>query len=850
MNLARHWLKKRILPPVFLATVVVVALALYIFDTNAQRQLLEDLSHDQQSLRNYWSTEVIHHRKEVEALLQVLTGQPEIAEALDRGDPAWIQGRSHDLYETLSRDQHVDRMAIADARGRILFQHQAPGKPDALPEVALNSLPTGDKPLAGIAIGPSGIGIRGIQSVRYEGKQVGYLMLGESFSHLLDHLEELYPVKVCALLDKSYIERQAPTFLSSPTASQPDWSRFPRYLLLSHDNCAAPAPIEASLQTHQFMTLPAGEVIETNDAHAYVGTLPLEDASGERFGYLLTVHDFNRRQALLDQTLLKFNLLAAAVASTLLAFLFWVTRRAEHQFRTTYTALATSHHALDEAHREWEEAFDTIEDPVFLHDREFRITRANQAYARRAGLPFKEILGRRYWEVYPPMAGPLPLCQAAIAENGAEPGVRQAETVRLEDGTVLLSRSFSSVDKAGHYRDSIHILEDQTELHRVSEALQRENRARRLITEVNQQLAHSDSEESLLQGVCDVITQDPAYPLAWVGYREQDPELTIRPIAHAGIGPEQVGSLILTWADVAAGRNPAGDAIRSGETVRVQDIEADCVCEPCKVLAREVGYTSLLAFPLSEGEVTFGALIITAREGDAFTEEETLLFQELADDLNYGISALRSREAGRQARTEREALLEKLETVLDKTVLAMASAVEARDPYTAGHQHRVAKLAADIARELGLPAGQVEGIRIAATIHDIGKLNVPAELLSKPSRLTPLEFELIKGHAELGYQILKDIDFPWPVAEMVRQHHERLDGSGYPLGLKDGEILLEARIIGVADVVEAMASHRPYRAALGLEAALGELDKGSGTRYDTKVVEACRRLFLEKNYSL
>jgi PAS domain S-box-containing protein/putative nucleotidyltransferase with HDIG domain len=185
---------------------------------------------------------------------------------------------------------------------------------------------------------------------------------------------------------------------------------------------------------------------------------------------------------------------------------------------------------------------------------------------------------------------------------------------------------------------------------------------------------------------------------------------------------------------------------------------------------------------------------------------------------------------------------------LEGSIHAMARTVEIRDAYTAGHQQRVVDLATAIARDMGLPEDRVAGLRMAAMIHDIGKVSVPAEILSKPGRINEIEFDLIRMHPKVGYDILKSIEFPWPIARIVLQHHERMDGSGYPLGLSGPDILLEARILGVADVVEAMASHRPYRPALGLYEALEEISQNSGILYDSDIVEACLRVFEEKRF--
>jgi putative nucleotidyltransferase with HDIG domain len=186
---------------------------------------------------------------------------------------------------------------------------------------------------------------------------------------------------------------------------------------------------------------------------------------------------------------------------------------------------------------------------------------------------------------------------------------------------------------------------------------------------------------------------------------------------------------------------------------------------------------------------------------------------------------------------------------MDGTIQAMALAVEMRDPYTSGHQARVAELAQVIAEEINMPPEDVEGVYMAASIHDIGKISLPAEILSKPVQLTEIERKMIQAHATVGYDILKGIDFSWPIAQILLQHHERMDGSGYPRGIRGKEILMEARIVGVSDVVETMASHRPYRPSIGLDKALDEIFNNKGTLYDEQVVDACLRLINEKGFT-
>ncbi len=190
----------------------------------------------------------------------------------------------------------------------------------------------------------------------------------------------------------------------------------------------------------------------------------------------------------------------------------------------------------------------------------------------------------------------------------------------------------------------------------------------------------------------------------------------------------------------------------------------------------------------------------------------------------------------------------RLRKTMEDTIFTISKIAETRDPYTSGHQKNVSQIATFIAQEMKLPKDKIEGIRIASLVHDIGKISLPAEILNKPTKLSEIEYSLIKDHSQVGYDVLKSIEFSWPVVQIVLQHHERLDGSGYPKGLKGEDILLEARIIGVADVVEAMSAHRPYRPALGIDKVLEEISKNKGILYEPEVVNMCLKLFKGKEY--
>jgi len=271
---------------------------------------------------------------------------------------------------------------------------------------------------------------------------------------------------------------------------------------------------------------------------------------------------------------------------------------------------------------------------------------------------------------------------------------------------------------------------------------------------------------------------------------------------------------------------------------------------------------------LITGEPTVDTAAAAIRSGAYDYLTKPLSRDRLCAVVGSAISLYRLEEENRRYRDNLETLVEertdalkksqgqleksyrKLNRALDGVIKAMALTVETRDPYTSGHQRRVAHLAKAIATEMKLPDDTVDAVTMAAAIHDIGKISIPAEILSKPGKLSEIEFDIIRTHCTVGYEILEPIDFPWPLANIVLQHHERLDGSGYPHGLSGDDIRLESRIIMVADVVEAIASHRPYRPALGIDIALDEITSRRNGFYDSDVVEACMTLFQSREYTL
>jgi len=385
---------------------------------------------------------------------------------------------------------------------------------------------------------------------------------------------------------------------------------------------------------------------------------------------------------------------------------------------------------------------------------------------------------------------------------------------------------------------------------RAEAAIEHANRALATLGAVNRSLVYATSEDELLQAICRVIVEQKGYRLAWVGYVQHDEHKPIKIMAHAGHDEGYMETMQLTWAETERGMGPGGRAVRSGATQLCQDTANDPQFLPWRAAALERGYASCITLPLTRrnGKV-FGILSVYSAEVNAFSPAEIFLLEEMAGDMAFGVRALHTRQERDLALEQNRQQLVRLQTNLEDTVRAIATIAEMRDPYTSGHQTRVADLAAAIARQMGLPEEQVHGIHLAGVVHDLGKIRIPAEILSKLGKISDIERSLIKVHPQAGYDVLQGIDFPWPIAQMVLQHHERLDGSGYPQGLKGDQIIIGARILAVADVVEAMSSHRPYRPGLGIEAALDEITKQRGAYYDSRAVDACLALFREQGYS-
>jgi len=383
---------------------------------------------------------------------------------------------------------------------------------------------------------------------------------------------------------------------------------------------------------------------------------------------------------------------------------------------------------------------------------------------------------------------------------------------------------------------------DITEKKRLEAALQANNRELELLSEINTALVHAKSEKELLKDCCRIMVEIGGYRMAWVGFADNGPGKPLVTMAHHGCEESFLQSIKWTWAETKPENGPVGRALRTGKVQVAEDIRADPLVPSWRTEVVKQGCRIVIALPFRLTDGATASLAIFGETRQIRSGSERSLMEQIASQLAYGIEALRTE----LAKTRHQ---ENLRTALEQTIHVIAETVDRRDPYTAGHERRVADLCKRIAEKLSLPEGRAYGLYLAASIHDLGKIGIPAEILSKPGPLTPTQQNLLREHAQLGCDILKDVAFPWPIADIILQHHERLDGTGYPRGLKGDAISLDARILIVADVVEAISSHRPYRAAKGIDAALDEILAQRGKLYDAQVTDACISIFREDGYA-
>ncbi|MBO8161464.1 MAG: HD domain-containing protein [Thermosipho sp. (in: Bacteria)] len=465
---------------------------------------------------------------------------------------------------------------------------------------------------------------------------------------------------------------------------------------------------------------------------------------------------------------------------------------------------------------------------------DLKIVDVNFSFKKLMGLQSKEIIGKSLLNMF----------------SGFD--CEFIEKVRISLSQNKIFQDFVYIPKYGKYvfitvvpKDEKFVLisfADMTEVIRYREKMLKLNKIQNTINKVNSVIINANNLEYLYQKICDTLSELDEIVLVFVAlFPEKEKQSKIIAIG----GQEDTKHYFLT--DVKSLFDELGvlsDVVKKRKVVLVKNILENVNFKHYKDSILKIGVKSLLALPLIYEKGLKGALFLLSKNDNVFGDVNVInLIKTLTYDLAIGIEKVKLRKE----------LMEKnkvLEKSIEDILKILSKFVEIKDPYTLGHQINVANLSEQIAIKMGLPENQVRTIRLGALVHDIGKIGVPIEILVKPGKLSEKEFELIKEHPIIGHNLLKDLIYPYnTLAEIALQHHERLNGTGYPNGLKGSDISLESRIIAVADVVEAMSSHRPYRPSLGIEKALDVITKGKGKLFDPEVVNACISLFKEDNFS-
>ena len=457
----------------------------------------------------------------------------------------------------------------------------------------------------------------------------------------------------------------------------------------------------------------------------------------------------------------------------------------------------TERHRVEEAiaksERHFRSLLENASDLVAIVDANGRIGYISPSVRQLGGYEVNELLGRNYLDLAHPEDAPA--AAAGYAEIMRDPSIlhRTEFRFRKKDGTWIVLESVARNALADPTINGVVInARDVTERRQAQSELERRERYFRKLTE------GSVDAFFVLDRTGKVV------------YRSESGRNLTGYETHEVFG-----------MNIAAFVEPQ-------DLPRVRDTLAEVIAHPDRI----------------------ARIRLRIKRKDASPVDAEVQGKNLLDDPDVGGIVVTARDVSERTRTEEQVklYLSQLEAAFMSTVGVATNLSELRDPYTTGHERRVAEIAAAIGAAIGFDQQRQEGLRVAGMLHDVGKITIPAEILAKPGKLTSIEYQLIQAHPTASYEVLRDVKFPWPVAEVALQHHERLDGSGYPQGLKDGAILLEARILAVADVVEAMASHRPYRPGMGIDKALAEIERGRGIQYDPAVVDACLKLFREQGY--
>ncbi len=789
-------LTKRILLP--LALILSLLFAGFVFIINRQQDLFNvvTLESASQIVDSHYQLSLNDHAEKMTGLLEFMAMDDRVVEALVSGNRQQMLDVSMPLFEHL-RELNITHFYFHSAdRVNLLRVHQPPRFGDVINRTtAIEAVKIG-KPFWGAELGPLGnFTLRVVKPIFVQDKLVGLIELGEDVAHLITGMKDFLGVDVVVTIDKQFLKRADWESGMAMLERQADWDQFPSAVVNANS---------IPLSTPEFQ----GSFIDPSHAESmdhyhqlngkdYVAAkLPLVDAAQQKVGNLFVLYDVTYLSKETRDATVLASVVVASLTLILLFVFYGILRRTEQGIDDSQQQLKHKHDELMKAQKlarigRWE--LDLVHDELRWSDECYLIFERDPKQGVATYADFLE-------SIHPEDRDLVGRAYTESLEKHVPYNI--VHRLKMADGRIKYVNEIaeSTFDEHGKVVYSSGTIQDITERLQGEEAVREgEERIRLLLDSTAEAIYGVD-----LDGNCIFAN---AACLRMLGYDdvseligENMHALTHHTRADGSPYPEKECRIY--------------EAFRTGVETHVDD----------EVMWRNDGSS----FPVSYWTHT-------VTKGDQITGS-VVAFLDITEQL--------------QARDELKISHAQLMASLEGTISTITKIVDARDPYTSGHQQRVADLACNIAREMGLDENFIEGVTLGAKIHDIGKINVPAELLSKPTKLTNVEYMLIQSHSQVGYDILKDIEFPWPVADIAHQHHERMDGSGYPQGLKGDEISLEARIVAVADVVEAMASHRPYRPGLGIDKALDEIMKNRGNFYDPLVVDACLRLFKEKGYVL
>ncbi len=474
-----------------------------------------------------------------------------------------------------------------------------------------------------------------------------------------------------------------------------------------------------------------------------------------------------------------------------------------------------------------QEFLDGLNLGITFQNAEGVVVACNQVGATLLGKPREQILGR-------PLADLAWIDEPfdfTVLTGDISPGLTEMESSAMATSRIQgvtgpahtihwLMMSAFPINADGVRRGSMISYRDVTIERQRSQSLE-------LMTEINRLMMLSSTEDEFLKSVCDAFVRVGGYTLARIDVAVDDDEHSVRSLCFAG-PYGYVADAKITWSDGPSGAGPIGRALRSDVAVQVDDLLGDVAAEPWHALMEKFSLRSAVSVPLHLSKAR-AVLTAYASHTYAFPGRKFQRLQSIVQEVEFAAAHVSSVVA--------------TETALRGTIAALSQMTETRDPYTAGHQSSVGWLAEEIARRMGFDAAFCALMRQSGELHDVGKIAIPVEILTRPGPLSETEFDLIRTHPIVGADILAKAHLPWPIADVALQHHERMDGSGYPFGLKGDDVKMPARIIAVADTVEAMTQRRPYRPALGSDVALEEIKRGAGSQYDAGVVATCVKIF-------